>query len=66
MAKNEKQIYSAHENQSIFEYIFYQSYINIGIILIFTDLNAKFLQYREFDTFWYIEIGSQLCFTMIV
>ena len=36
----------------------------IGIVLMFTD--EDFVRYKEFDTQWYIAIGSSICFTMVV
>jgi len=36
-AQQEKQYNTALENQSIFTLIFIQQYINIGIVLIFSD-----------------------------
>ena len=64
VAQFERQWNSALENQSIFTLIFMQQFTNIGIILIFTDRN--FLNQMEFDSDWYIQIGTQICFTMVI
>lgn len=58
VARMEGQMYSAQENHSIFQYIFCQSFINIGINLIFTDERTEFLKYMYFDTNWYLEVGT--------
>lgn len=60
----ERQVTTATENQSIFKLLFIQQFINIGIVLIMTDTN--FHENYRFDSEWYVQTGSQLCFTMVV
>lgn len=62
-AQYEKQPSTALENKSIFELIFYQQFVNIGIILVLAD--TRFLRKGDFGTEWYISIGSSLCLTMV-
>lgn len=62
-AQYEKQPSTAAENRSIFELIFYQQFVNIGIILVLAD--TRFLRSGDLGTEWYVSIGSSLCLTMV-
>jgi len=63
-SKNEKQYHLGLENLALFYLIFIETGFDCGVSLVFADKN--FLSTLRLDTYWFLSLGSSLCFAMVL